>query len=405
VVRVLGLCRVHNGALTVARTLDSLAAFCDDIYVIDDRSTDGTHEILSRHPAVTNVVSARSDLPATPWLIPESAGLELLYRMADFCRPDWVVLIDADQTIEADVDIRALLEQTPPDTAALLCPLFSTWSDPLYPDLIPVMGAAATLRGPLWRWRPGLRAGGKALHNPHWPLNIAEFGGIEQVDGLRIRHFGWSTLAERIAKVHHYFALDPDCGLNFGVAYDRSLLFGYSLAEIDLLKADYEHRVRGNFDVDARLPIGEQRFAIGRGYGPRAGAFHPGIDFVVDPDTPVLAVTSGTVCDIDQFGGGRLSVTIDHHDHQTIYIYLPGDESRPALGVRLGAGARIGVAGAEPASTDAYVHFEVRSGGRHTNPIRHLANMGPRPWPQPGRLRPVAGSYLPSTECAIAVPD
>ncbi len=399
---------MHNGERTVARTLHSLSAFCDDVYLIDDRSTDGTREILSRHSAVTNVVRARSDLPATPWLIPESAGLELLYRMADFCRPDWVVMIDADQTIDADVDIRSLLAQTPPGTAALLCPIISTWSDPQYPDLIPLMGSAETLRGPFWRWRPGLRAGSKALHNPHWPQNIAEFGHVKQVDGLRIRHSGWSTLAERVAKVHHYFALDPDCALNFGVAYDRSLLFGYTLDELDLLKTDYDRRVRREYDsagADARLPVGEQRFAIGRGYGPWAGAFHPGIDFVVDPSTPICAVTSGTVCDAEDLDVGRTSVTIAHRDHDTVYVFLPGDDSRPTLGDHFGAGMCIGVAGAEPTSMDAYLHFEVRVGGWHTNPVRHLANMGPRPWPQPGRLRPVASSYLPSTVCPIVTSE
>lgn len=94
--RILAVTRAHNAGETLADTLDSLAAFSDEIYAIDDRSTDDTAAILANHPAVTNVVRARADLPSTPWLIPESTGLDLLYRMADFCRPDWMVMVDAD---------------------------------------------------------------------------------------------------------------------------------------------------------------------------------------------------------------------------------------------------------------------------------------------------------------------
>ena len=396
--RVLGLCRVHNGGRTVARTLDSLASFSDDVYVVDDRSTDDTAAIVAAHPAVTNVVSAHPGLPDTPWLIPEGVGLELLYRMADFCRPDWVVMIDADQRIECDVDVRVLLAQTPPETAALLCPMIGTWDDPRFPEMIPVMGSGAALRGPFWRWRPGLRAGDKPLHNPHWPNDIGTLGDIAQVDGVRVVHDGWSTLAERIAKVHQYFRLDPDCVSNFGVAYDRSLLFGYRLDEIDLLKADYAKRISGDFDApEARLPVGDRHFAIGRGYGPRAGAFHPGIDFVVDGRTPVIAVEDGTVSDTTEHG-----ITVDHGEYEARYAFRRENVSSPSAGDVVTAGSPIGVL---DGVTDATLHFEVRTSGRHTNPVRHLANLGLRPWPQLGRLRPVAGSYLPSSDCPIVATD
>lgn len=232
----------------MADTLDSLAAFSDEIYAIDDRSTDETAAILANHPAVTNVVRARADLPSTPWLIPESTGLDLLYRMADFCRPDWMVMVDADWVFQIDVDIREVLARTPQDVAALMCPMVSRWDDPDYPDMVPVMGTAEALRGPFWRWYPGLYAGSKLMHNSHWPANITDHGRIGRLDGIRLTHNGWSTLEERIARVRHYMRLDPDFRHNFGVAYDRSLLFGYALDEVDLLKADYRRRVRGDFD-------------------------------------------------------------------------------------------------------------------------------------------------------------
>lgn len=86
------------------------------------------------------------------------------------------------------------------------------------------------------------------MHNSHWPANITDHGRIGRLDGIRLTHNGWSTLEERIARVRHYMRLDPDFRHNFGVAYDRSLLFGYALEEVDVLKADYRRRVRGDFD-------------------------------------------------------------------------------------------------------------------------------------------------------------
>ncbi|RFZ09488.1 putative peptidase [Mycobacterium marinum] len=406
--RILAVTRAHNAGRTLVRTLDSLAAFSDDIYVIDDRSTDDTAEILANHPAVTNVVRARSDLPATPWLIPESTGLELLYRMADFCRPDWVMMVDADWLVETDIDVRAALARTPEDVAALLCPIVSSWDDPEYPELIPVMGTAEALRGPFWRWSPGLRAGIKLMHNPHWPANITDHGRIGRLEGVRLVHDGWSTLAERISRVEHYLRLDPDYRHNFGVAYDRSLLFGYALDEVDLLKADYQRRIRGDFDPlepGGRLPIDREPRAIGRGYGQRAGGFHPGVDFAADPGTPVYAVVSGAVsavADVD----GLLSMTISQGpDLDVVYVFRPVERNGMSVGDRVRAGARLGAIGAEGDSDDGYLHFEVRQRGSHVNPLRYLANLGLRPWPPPGRLRAVSGSYPPATPCTITAPQ
>lgn len=399
--RVLGVTRAHNAGKTLAGTLDSLATFCDDIYAIDDRSTDDTAAILASHPKVTNVVRARPDLPPTPWLIPESTGLELLYRMADFCRPDWMVMVDADWVFQIDIDIRDVLAHTPDDVTALMCPMASRWDDPEYPDMVPVMGTAEALRGPFWRWRPGLYAGPKLMHNSHWPANITDHGRIGQLDGIRLTHNGWSTLAERISRVQHYMRLDPDFRHNFGVAYDRSLLFGYALDELDLLKADYRRRVRGDFDraePGVRLPVEAEPRAIGRGYGPRADGFHPGVDFAADPGSPVYAVISGIVCRATEING-LYSVAIADSDTEIRYTFRPGDNSRPAVGDRIRAGTPIGCLGAD--DRDGYLHFETRIGGAHVNPLRFLGNMGLRPWPPPGRLRAVSGSYPPATPCTI----
>ncbi|MEU7642331.1 MULTISPECIES: hypothetical protein [unclassified Streptomyces] len=64
--------RVRNGGPGLGAALDGPARWCDDIYVVDDRSTDGTAEVLCAHPRVTNVVHARAGPPDDPWPVPES---------------------------------------------------------------------------------------------------------------------------------------------------------------------------------------------------------------------------------------------------------------------------------------------------------------------------------------------
>ncbi|OBK27006.1 hypothetical protein A5634_23965 [Mycobacterium asiaticum] len=403
--RVLGLFRVHNGADILPRVLDSLSGWCDDIYVIDDRSTDDTAEILSHHPAVTNLVRARSDLPPTPWLIGEPPGLELLYRMADFCLPDWIVMIDSDQVVEADVEIRQMLADTPADVAALMCPMIPAWDDPKYPEMIPVMGPAESVRGPFWRWSPGLRAGTRLIHNPHWPANITERGRIAMTYDVRLVHNGWSTLAERVAKVDHYGRIDPDCQLNHGVPYDRALLFGYARDEVDLLESDYLRRVRGEFyptEPGTRLPIDRDCLAIGAGYGPRAETFHPGVDFAAEPGTAIHAVSSGTVSrtvELDE--DGLWSLTVQDANVDLVYVFRNTGAPLITVGERIAAGARIGTVGPEAESSDGYLHFEVHADGGHTSPLRYLANLGLQPWPPQGRPRPVSGIYPAVTPCTI----
>lgn len=123
------------------------------------------------------------------------------------------------------------------------------------------------------------------------------------------------------------------------MAYDRSLLFGYALDEVDLLKADYRRRIRGEFDPlepGGRLPIDREPRAIGRGYGPHAGGFHPGVDFATDPGTPVYAVASGAVSAIDEVDG-LVSLTIARCELDVVYVFRPGDEGRLVLGDRIAA--------------------------------------------------------------------
>ncbi len=241
--KVLGLSFVRNAEERLPSALDSMAIYCDEIYVVDDRSTDRTPDILRQHPAVTNVFTAPSGLSDAPWYFPEHMYLDLLYRMADLSQPDWVVILSADERIEPAERVRPILSEAAATTAGIQMNLVSAWNDPHFPFMVPVMGQARSQAGRIWRYNPGLRSEGKRLHNSYFPANIGNYGQVAFTNEFFIAHAGWATLAERIAKVDLYTALDRELELNNGIPYDVGLLFGFQRDRVDDLIREYERRV------------------------------------------------------------------------------------------------------------------------------------------------------------------
>jgi len=242
-IRVLGLVMVRNGEPRIKAALNSMALYCDSIYALDERSTDGTTAILLEHATVHNVFRVDPSLSDKPWYIPESVCLQLLYRMVDMYLPDWVVMVNDDERISPEANVRDVLAGLAANVAGLRIPRLSIWNDACYKLMVPLMGSASTMDGRLWRYHPGLRPGNKPLHNGYLPWNLKDHGLILEREDLRLYHTGWSTLAKRIERVRFYSELDPECLYNWGVPYDKGLLFGYSLNEIDRLTGDYGRRL------------------------------------------------------------------------------------------------------------------------------------------------------------------
>lgn len=240
---VLGLTFVRNAEASLHEALDSMASYCDEICAIDDRSTDRTNDILRNHPSVSNVFTIDPRISDAPWHFPESWLLNVLYRMADFHEPDWIVMLSADERIQPADTLRARMAGASPDVSSVQTYLASTWNDPRYPHMVPVMGQARSLVTRIWRYHPGLQAGAKRLHNRYAPVNIRDYGKADFLADVLIEHGSWSTLADRIAKVDLYTALDPNLELNDGIPYDLGLLFGFERNRVDALVEEYERRL------------------------------------------------------------------------------------------------------------------------------------------------------------------
>jgi murein DD-endopeptidase MepM/ murein hydrolase activator NlpD len=101
------------------------------------------------------------------------------------------------------------------------------------------------------------------------------------------------------------------------------------------------------------------------------GEFHPGVDIVVNPGTPVRATADGRVTLAGWNGGYGIAVVVNHgggvetlYGHLSKVSYLVGQEVR--------RGEIIGYSGATGRATGPHVHYEVHVSGAAVNPYRYL---------------------------------
>jgi glycosyltransferase involved in cell wall biosynthesis len=167
-----------NNAGTLASCLESLA-FCDEIVVLDSNSDDATRQIAEQHGARVFIESFKGYGPQKQSAI-------------DKARHDWILLLDADESLMAEG--RVVIERE------LQAPRAAGYRLPRYEWLF-------------WRWpSPGTR--------PNWQLRLfrKSCGGMNavpihaapEVEGTvrdidaPFRHFGEAELAVRVDKINRY---------------------------------------------------------------------------------------------------------------------------------------------------------------------------------------------------------
>jgi len=105
-------------------------------------------------------------------------------------------------------------------------------------------------------------------------------------------------------------------------------------------------------------------FAEMRDEGP-----HIGLDFAGTEGKPVVAARHGTVTEAGWQGGYGYRVVIDHgSDLTTLYGHLVADP-RVSVGQAVVGGEVIGYVGSTGDSTGPHLHFELRHGGAHVDPM------------------------------------
>lgn len=131
-------------------------------------------------------------------------------------------------------------------------------------------------------------------------------------------------------------------------------------------------------ELPIRRPLSDLR-SITSPFGPRMDPFrkiyamHRGIDFRAPAGEPVLATAAGVVIltqKQSKSGYGKLLVIRHEHGVSTLYGHL--SEFMVATGDRVKPGDVVGKVGNTGRSTGPHLHYEIRVGDSHVDPIDYL---------------------------------
>jgi glycosyltransferase involved in cell wall biosynthesis len=193
---------VRNGEEDLPGYFESVARFADVIVALDDGSTDGTREMLERHPLVARVLeSPRRDTYAG-W--DDAENRNRLLEAAAELEPEWIISLDADERIPADdaAALREFIEHDALPGCAYLFEIFRMWQD------LDHYETAGFWVCRLFAFEPGQRFPDQRLHFVPVPTDIPRSRWLYTT--VRIQHLGAVTGEHRRARFEKYRQADPN---------------------------------------------------------------------------------------------------------------------------------------------------------------------------------------------------
>jgi murein DD-endopeptidase MepM/ murein hydrolase activator NlpD len=113
-------------------------------------------------------------------------------------------------------------------------------------------------------------------------------------------------------------------------------------------------------------PFGPRKHPVTGKYG-----IHPALDMAGPLGTPVYSTGEGVISFAGWRGGyGRVIIIRHANGYETRFAHL--QKIRVKVGQRVSQGERIGDMGSSGRSTGSHVHYEVRLGGKPTNPMNFI---------------------------------
>ena len=133
--------------------------------------------------------------------------------------------------------------------------------------------------------------------------------------------------------------------------------------------------IKGTKKVPPKKGTGQlQRpVAVGvyRGYGPRWGRMHYGLDYAASTGTPIHAADGGTVISAGWSGAYGMRIIIDHGGNiKTLYAHCSA--LYVSAGQQVYKGQTIAAVGSTGRSTGPHCHFEVFVNGANVNPANYV---------------------------------
>jgi len=194
------------------QVLQQIVQYADQVVILDDASEDGTVEIC-RH--------CLADFPgkiisnAVPGFHNEILLRKQLWDLAADTKPDWILMIDADEIFEQSAPrlLRLLLINQEADAYAFR--LYDMWNKKQYREdqhwkahhyFRPLLVRYKADRHYKWLETP--------QHCGRLPANIMELRIIKSM--LRVKHLGWIRSQDKLSKFYRYRKLDP--AAQYGIA-------------------------------------------------------------------------------------------------------------------------------------------------------------------------------------------
>lgn len=217
---ILGMLVKNEADRYLRRVLESAREYIAGAVIIDDASTDNTpalcREVLEDIPL--NLIVNETSQFSNEWALRQK-----LWREVVKMDPDWILMLDADEIFEERFkdEIQDLIKD--PTVDAIGFRIFDLWDEKHYRE-DHFWNFHLAHHGLLIRYFPGLDDTWreKGQHCGRFPIAVSNF--IMKNSDLRLKHYGWSRLEDRIAKYFRYLENDPDGTLLGSKAQYESIL-------------------------------------------------------------------------------------------------------------------------------------------------------------------------------------